>query len=62
MRLNRWFDEVYIIIILFLWATERKEERGHTSDFKKITAKFRDRFKGKKKKNQEIQGKLLSAR
>jgi len=28
---------------------ERKEERGHTSDFKKITAKVRDRFKDKKK-------------
>lgn len=38
---------------------ERKEERGHTSDFKKITAKFRDRINGKK--NQDTQGKLLSA-
>lgn len=28
---------------------ERKEDRSHTSGFKKITAKFRDRFKGKKK-------------
>lgn len=38
-----------IIIILFLQAVEGKDS-GHTSGFKKITAPFRDRFKGREMK------------
>lgn len=47
-----------IIIILFPQAVEGKDS-GHTSGFKEIKAGFRDRFKGRK--NEEIQGKSLSA-